>query len=117
MRPDDRAEFSQPEFKVIAPTSWKEEKVLKALWDKGVKASYLRNLHRDLAIVMEKIRISHYDWVSAGDEFRMVWEDTPRKLLHLPSGRIKVFPDKEREYFKEDRKEAYQKGILKLPLR
>ncbi len=27
VRPDDRAEFSEPEFKVVAPASWKREKV------------------------------------------------------------------------------------------
>jgi hypothetical protein len=103
VRPDDRAEFPEPEFKVIAPASWKKEKVLRTLWDKGVEASFLFSLHMDLAIRMEKTRKFHYDWVSAGDEFRIAWEDTPRKLLHLPSGRIKVFPDKEREYFRRVR--------------
>jgi hypothetical protein len=56
VRPHDRAEFSEPEFKVIAPASWKKEKVLKALWDKGVEATFLRSLYIDLAIRMEKIR-------------------------------------------------------------
>jgi len=103
VRPDDRAEFPEPEFKVIAPASWKREKVLRALWDKGVEASFLFSLHMDLAIRTEKIRKFHYEWVSAGDEFRIAWEDTPRKLLHLPSGRIKVFSDNEREYFRRVR--------------
>jgi len=99
VRPDYWAEFSEPEFKVVAPASWKKEKVLKALWDKGVEATYLRSLHRDLAIRMENVRKVH-DWISEGEEFGMAWEDLPRKVIYLPSGRIKVFPEKEREYFR-----------------
>jgi hypothetical protein len=64
----DGAAFSKPEFKVIAPASWKREKVLKALWDKGVEATYLRSLHMDLAIWMEKLPRTRYDWVSEGEE-------------------------------------------------
>ncbi len=97
--PDDRAEFPEPEFKVVAPASWKKEKVLKALWDKGVETAYLRSLHIDLAIRMENVRKVH-DWVSEGEEFGMAWEDLPRKVIYLPSGRIKVFTEKEREYFR-----------------
>ncbi len=98
--PDDRAEFPEPEFKVVAPASWKKEKVLKALWDKGVEAAYLRSLHIHLAILMEKLPLARYDWVSEGEEFGMAWEYMPRKVIYLPSGRIKAFPERERGYFR-----------------
>jgi hypothetical protein len=99
VRPDG-AKYPQPEFKVVAPASWKKERVLRALWDKGVDVSILRSLHMELAMGIEDAR-RLYDWLSEGEAFCKAWEEMPRKVLYLPSGRTKTFPAKERADLKK----------------
>jgi hypothetical protein len=98
VRPDG-AKYPQPEFKVVAPASWKKERVLRTLWDKGLDVSILRSLHMELAMGIEDVR-RLYDWLSEGEAFGKAWEEMPRKVLYLPSGRTKTFPDKERVGFR-----------------
>jgi hypothetical protein len=97
-----------PGLRVVAPTSWSEERIRKALYRKFScigPVLILRKLHTDL---VERVgRLRRVGYALPGESLSKAWESmTPYygfRVLHLPSWRMEIFPAKERKEFRKVR--------------
>ncbi len=97
-----------PGLRVVAPTSWSEERIRKALYRKFScigPALILRKLHTDL---VERVgRLRRVGDALPGESLSKAWESMIPyygfRVLHLPSWRMEIFPAKERKEFRKVR--------------
>jgi hypothetical protein len=104
--PVDEIDHSEPAFRVVAPSDWGRERVLRALEKLGYQVESIASLPEALVSGLWQARFCH---VPVGERFEWAWNYISGPIIVLPSGR-EITP-RERE------DDGYRRRVEVLPSR